>query len=104
MLSQELPDRITLMPTCSVNIQPDCVAAKPAIKVLQHLEESLPVSAFRLDHSSAAQKRSHPTGNIQSLLMLASCRNLQPLSDERPTPAEPWMQGKTAFVLKNNGF
>jgi hypothetical protein len=104
MLSQELPDRITLMPTCSINIQPNGIAAKPAIEVLQYLEKSLPVSAFCLDHSSTTQERSHPTGNIQAFLMLAGCRNLQPFADDRPTTAKPRMQGKTAFVLKNNCF
>ena len=104
MCFQEVPNRIALMPTCSINIQPDRVTAKLAIKVLQHLEETFPVSAFRLDHSSTTQKRSNPAGNIQSFLMLAGCRNLQSLSDERPTSAKPGMQGKAAFVLKNNGF
>jgi hypothetical protein len=104
VLFQKLPDRITPMPTCAVNIQPDSIATKPAIKVLQHLEEGISVSAFRLDCSSTAQKRSHPAGDIQALLMLARCRNLQTLSNECPTPAQPWMQGKATFVLKNNSF
>jgi hypothetical protein len=104
MLSEELPDRITSMPTCSINIQPNSVAAKLAIQVLHHLEESLSVATFGLDHSCATQKRSYPSRNIQALLMLAGRRNLQPLSDKRPTAAKPRMQGKTTFVLKNNGF
>jgi hypothetical protein len=104
MLSQKLPYRITSMPTCSINIQPDSVAAKLAIKVLQYLEEALAVASFRLDHSCTTKKRSHPAGNIQAFLMLAGCRNLQPLSQKRPSAAKPWMKGKTAFVLKNNGF
>ncbi len=104
MLSQKLPDHITPMPTCAVNIKPDSIATKPAIKVLQYLEETLPVSAFCLDYSCTAQKRSHPAGNIQAFLMLTRCRNFQSLSDECPTAAEPWMQGKAAFVLKNNSF
>ena len=104
MLSKEHPDRITPMPTCSVNIKPDGVTAKPAIEVLQHLEKTLSVAAFGLDHSCAAQKRSHPSRNIQTLLMLAGGRNLKPLSDKRPPSAKPRMQGKAAFVLKNNGF
>jgi len=104
MLSQKLPYRITSMPTCSINIQPDSVAAKPAIEVLQHLEEPLAVASFRLDHSCTTKKRSYPTGDIQALLMLAGCRNLQSLSQKRPSATEPWMQCKTAFVLKNDGF
>jgi hypothetical protein len=104
MLSQKLPYRITSMPTCSINIQPDSVAAKLAIKVLQYLEESLAVASFRLDHSCTTKKRSHPAGDIQAFLVLAGCRNLQPLSQKRPSAAKPWMKGKTAFVLKNNGF
>ena len=104
MLSEELPDGIAPMPTSSVNIQPDSVAAKLAIKVLQHLEESLAVASFRLDHSCTTKKRSHPAGDIQAVLMLAGCRNLQPLSQKRPSAAKPRMQCKTAFVLKNDGF
>jgi hypothetical protein len=104
MRFQEIPNRITPMPTCSVNIQPDRVATKPVIEVLQHLEESLSIAAFRLDYSGTAQKRSYPSGNIQSLLMLAGRRNLQPLSNERPPTAKPRMAGKTTFILKNNGF
>jgi hypothetical protein len=92
------------MPTCSINIQPDCITAKLAIQVPQHLEEAFPVAPLRLDYTGTAQKRSNPAGNIQSFLMLAGCGNLQPLSDERPAPAKPRMQGKAAFVLKNNGF
>lgn len=104
MLSQKLPYRITSMPTCSINIQPDSVAAKLAIKVLQHLEEARAVASFRLDHSCTTKKRSHPAGDIQAFLMLASCRNLQPLSQKRPSAAKPWMKSKTAFILKNDGF
>lgn len=104
MLFEELPDRITSMPTCSINIQPNSVAAKLAIKVLHRLEESLSVATLSLDHSCTAQKRSYPSRNIQTLLMLAGRRDLQPLSDKRPTAAKPRMQGKAAFVLKNNGF
>jgi hypothetical protein len=104
MHSQKFSYRFAFMPIGSVNIQPDCVATKAAIKVPQHLEESISVAAFRLDHSSTAQKRSHPAGNVQSLLMLTRCRNLQPFSNERPTASKPRMQSKTAFILKNNGF
>lgn len=104
MLSQKLLYRIASMPTCSINIQPDSVAAKLPIKVLQHLEEPLAVASFRLDHSCTTKKRSHPARDIQAFLMLAGCRNLQPLSQKRPSAAKPWMQCKTAFVLKNDGF
>jgi hypothetical protein len=104
MLSEELPDRITPMPTCAINIKPDGVTAKPAIEVLQHLEKTLSVAAFGLDHACTAQKRSHPSRNIQTLLMLAGRRDLQPLSNKCPAAAKPRMQGKAAFVLKNNGF
>jgi hypothetical protein len=104
MFSEELPDRITSMPTCSVNIQPNSIAAKLAIKVLHHLEESLSVATFSLENSCTAQKRSNPSRNIQTLPMLAGCRDLQTLSDKRPAATKPRMQGKAAFVLKNNGF
>lgn len=104
MLSEKLPDRITSMPTCSVNIQPDSVATKLAIKVSQHFEEALSVAAFRLDHPGPTQKRSHPARNVQALLMLAGRRNLQPFTNERPAAAKPRVKSKTAFVLKNNGF
>jgi hypothetical protein len=104
MLFEELPDRITPMPTCSVNIQPDSVATKLAIKVSQHFEEALSVAAFCLNHPGSAKKRSYPAGNIQAPLMLAGCRDFQPLSDERPATAKPRVQRESAFILKNNGF
>jgi len=104
MLFQELPDRITPMPTCSINIQPYRVATKFRTQVLQNLEEALSVATFSLDYSCATQKRRHPAGNIQSLLMLTGRRNPQPFPDERPTTAKPRMKRKAAFVLKNNGF
>lgn len=104
MRFQELPDHIALMPACSVNIQPDGIAVKTAIKALQHLEKSFSITAFRLDHPGTAKERSHPAGNIQAFLMLAGSRNLQPFADKRPTTAQPRVQGKAAFVLKNNGF
>ena len=100
MFFQELPNRIALMPACSVHIQPDSVAAKSTIQVLRYLEKSISVTTFRLDHPYAAQNRSHPAGNIQAFLMLAGCRNLQPFANGRPTPAQPGMQGKAAFILK----
>ena len=92
------------MPTCPVNIQPDRVTTKLTVQVPQHLKKAFPVAPFRLDHSGTAQKRSNPAGYIQSFLMLAGCGNFQPLSDERPAPAKPGMQGEAGFVLKNNGF
>ncbi len=92
------------MPTCSIDIQPDRITAKLAIKVLKNLKKTFPVPALRLDHASTTQKRGNPAGNIQSFLMLAVCGNFQPPSDERPASAEPGMQGKTAFILENNGF
>jgi hypothetical protein len=92
------------MPTCSVNIQPDRVTAKLAIQVLQYLEEAFTVASLRLDCAGTTQKRSNPTGNIQSFLVLAGCRNLQPLPDKRPAPAKAGMQGKATFVLENNSF
>ena len=104
MLFQELSDWITPMPTSSINIQPNLIAAKLAIEVLQHIEKAFPISAFCLDHSSTTQERCYPAGNIQSLLMLTGCRNLQSFADERPTTAKPRMHSKAAFVLKNNGF
>jgi len=104
MFFQKLPNRIALMPACSVHIQPDSVAAKSSIQVLHYLEKSISVTTFRLDHPYAAQNRSHPAGNIQAFLMLAGCRNLQPFANGRPTPAQPGMQGKAAFILKNKSF
>jgi hypothetical protein len=104
MLFEELPDWITPMLTCSVNIQPDSVATKLAIKISQHFEKTFSVAAFRLDHPGTTQKRSHPAGNIQTFLMLAGCRNFQPLSDKRPAATKSRMYGITAFVLKDNGF
>jgi len=104
MRFQKLSDRVTFMPTCSINIQPDGIASKATIKVLQHLEEPIPVSPLRPDHPRTAEKWGYPAGNIQALMMLTGCRHAQPLSYKRPTTAEPRMQGETAFVLKNNGF
>jgi hypothetical protein len=104
MCFQELPDWIAPMPTSSVNIQPDGVATKLAIKVPQQFEKALSVATFRLDHPGTTQKRSHPAGNIQTFLMLAGCRNFQSFSDKRPDAPKPRVQSKTAFVLKNYGF
>lgn len=104
MFFQKLSDRIPFMPSCSVNIQPDRVAAKSTIQVLQYLEKPLAVTSFRLDHPCATEKRSYPPGNIQTFLMLTGCHNLQPFTNERPTPAQPGMQGEAAFILENNGF
>ncbi|HUL00713.1 MAG TPA: hypothetical protein VLX29_07650 [Nitrospirota bacterium] len=91
MSSQKLPDRITLMPTCPVNIQPDRIAAKSVIQVSQYCEEAFPVSTLCLDDSSTAKKRSNPARNIQSFLVLAGCRNFQPFPNERPAAAKSGM-------------
>ncbi len=104
MCFQKLPYHITPMPTCSINIQPDRVTAKPVIKVLQHLEKTFSITAFCLDHPSEAQKRGNPARNVQSFLMLAGCRNLQAFANECPSAAKSRMQGKAAFILKHNRF
>jgi hypothetical protein len=104
MLFEELSDWITPMPTSSVNIQPDSVATKLTIKVPQHFEKTFSIAAFRLDHSGTTQKRSYPSGNIQTFPMLAGCRNFQSLSDKRPNAPKPRVQSKTALVLKNHSF
>jgi hypothetical protein len=92
------------MPTGAINIQPNRITSKFAIKVLQHLEEAFLVSTFRLNDSGAAQKRRYPAGNIQSFLVLACSRNPQPFPDERPAATKSGMQSKATFILKNNGF
>jgi hypothetical protein len=101
---KKLPNLVTFMPTCSVNIQPDSVTAEPPVQVLQDLEESFAVAACGLNHSCASQERRYPSGDIQPFLMLASRRDLQPFSNKRPTATKPRMHSKAAFVLKNNGF
>ena len=104
MLLKKFLYRFALMPTCTVNIQPDGISPQPLVKMSQNLEESISVTSLCLNHTHTTQKWGYPSRNIQTLLMLAGGRNLQPLSNASPYPPQTRMKGKTTFILKNNGF
>ena len=93
-----------LMPSGPVYIEPDGKASQAATKMLQARKKSFPVSTRRSDHSPSAQKRSHPSKEIQPLAVLTGRRNPQPCSFLCPSYAQTRVQRKSRFVLKNDGF
>jgi len=93
-----------LMPSGPVYIEPDGKASQAATKMLQARKKSFPVSTGRSDHSPSAQKRSHPSKEIQPLAVLTGRRNPQPCSFLCPSYAQTRVQRKSRFVLKDDRF
>ena len=88
MCSQEKLDRFALMPAGSIDIKPDRIPPKSAIKMSQNLHESLPVSSIRTNHPEAPQKRCHPPRQIKTLLVLACRRDAKRMSSLDPSPSQ----------------
>ena len=84
--SKKLLHGICFMPAGPLHIQPDRIASQPSVKMPQDLEKSLTISARRFNHALSSQQRSHPTGKVQTLTMLAGGRNPQPLATFCPAP------------------
>jgi hypothetical protein len=95
---------LPLMPSGSVYIEPDRKASQLATQMLQASKKPFSVSVGPSDHSPSAQQRSNPSKQIQPFAMLARGRNPQPSSPLCPSYPQTRVQGKTRFVLKNDGF
>lgn len=104
MSLQELQNGISPMPAGSVHIQKYPVTSELFIERLQDLEKALPVAFGGSDKTVSAQKRRHPSGDIQPLGMLACGGDFQANAFLSPTSAKAGMERKAGFVLKNNGF
>ena len=102
MSFKKLINRFTLMPTGSIDIEPNGISSESLVEVMKDFHESFPVSSFYLDKTITAQKWSHPAGEIKPFLMLACCRNTIGFSFLCPSLTQSRMQSKSRFILKDH--
>jgi hypothetical protein len=98
----ETVNRVSLMPSRPIHIEPNRITTKPLVQVTQTPKESLPVTAGVVHHAPTSKQRSHPSKHIQPLPMLTRGGNTQPLPNLRPPNAKSRMKGKPCFILKDN--
>jgi hypothetical protein len=101
---QETSYFLSLMPSGAIYKQPYLIPLESTVQLTETIKESFPVSLRTFEHSHLSQQRCNPAKDIQSLSMLAGGKDSQSLSDFGPSSTETRMQGKTCFILKNNGF
>jgi len=102
MGAEEFFQGLSLMPACTVHIEPDRITAQPPVEVSQPLQKALAISSERRDHATPSQQRSHPTGKIQPGVMATGGGNAQPLAAFGPASSQTGMQAETGLVLKNH--
>lgn len=97
-------DRFSFMPASSIYIEPDRITFQPLVKVCENINKAFTIPSLGLNHSKSAQEWGYPSGDIEPLLVLTGRRNPQPPSTLSPSSAQPWMQGKSSFILKNDSL
>lgn len=60
MRPQENSDVFASVAPCAIDIGPDLVSPKPAIKLPETIEESIPVALRTSQHSHPAERRCNP--------------------------------------------
>ena len=104
MFLKKLINRLTLMPTGPIDVQPNSVFFQPPVHVAQNVEKSLAITTVCLDHPITTEQRIHPPRDVQANTMLARCWDLQPFPFLRPSTTQSRMHCKTRFILKHDGF
>ncbi len=104
MRSEVLLNLFSPVPWCSIDINPDFETVEPMAYMFQNIKKALTIPFGGPNQPPSAQKRSHPARKIQTLPMLACCRNLEGLSPFCPSSAQAGMEAKTCLVLKDNGL
>ena len=104
MSFEESPDFFSLVPTGSIDIQPNRVTSELAIEMSQTLQKSLPIAFGNTDHPLTSQQGSYPAKYIQPFAVLTGRGDSQSLSSFSPTSTCTGMQTKSRFILKNQRF
>jgi len=104
MALEEQSDLFSFVPFRSIHVEMDGITPEPSQHMLKCFEESLPVASGGTNQTFLAQKRRHPTRQVQSLAMLAGSGNFKPLTLLSPTTSKTRMQAKSGFILKYNSL
>jgi len=101
---KETIHRFSFMPAGSIQVKPDRIAPQMTIKMTQDFHEAFSISAVCPNNSITAQKRGHPTREIEALLMLAGRRDAIRMSSLRPSSPQSRMERKSRLILEDDGF
>lgn len=104
MRSEVLLDLFSPVPWRSVDIDPDFETFESMVYMSENIKKALAIPFGSPNHPPSAQKRGHPARKIQTLAMLARCRNLKGLSPFCPSSPQAGMEAKTCLVLKDDGL
>jgi hypothetical protein len=104
MRSEVLLNLLSPVPWCSIDINPDFETFEPMTYMSENIKKALTIPFGGPNQPPSAQKRGHPARKIQTLAMLACCRNLKGLSPFCPSSAQAGMEAETCLVLKDNGL
>jgi len=104
MRSEVLLDLVSPVPWRSIDIDPDFETFEPVAYMSENIKKALTIPFGSPNHPPSAQKRSDPARKIQTLAMLACCRNLKGLSPFCPSSPQARMEAKTCLVLKDDGL
>jgi len=99
---KKLVNQFSLMPPCSIHIEPDCITPETPMEVAKDFHKAFPIPSGRADNPITAQKGGHPTRKIKSLTMLAGRRDAKRMSHLRPSPSQPGMQSKSGLILEDH--
>jgi hypothetical protein len=97
-------DLFSLMPRCSIYINPNFETFEPMPYMFQNIQKGLTIPFDGSNEPTTSQKRSHPARKIQTFSMLACGRNSKWLTAFCPSPAQPRMEAKTCLILEDNRF
>lgn len=92
------------MPNCPIDIQPNRVAAEPAIEMPEAQEEPGAIPLRGAHRAVAPQQRGHPPGQIEPLPVLAGRGDAQPLPRLGPPSAQARVECEPRFIQKGHGL
>ena len=104
MVLKKERDLFAFVPSGSVHIEMDSVAVERSEQVLEDREESLAVTVGGAYESLPSQERCHPSGEVESLSVLAGCGDFEALAFPGPASSKTGMEAETGFVLKDDRF
>lgn len=92
------------VPSGSIHIQPDRIAAEPAIELSETSQKSLSVP-LRIPHQTfPTQQRSNPAEDVESGAMLAGSGDPYSLPFLCPPDPQTRVEGEACFILENDGL
>jgi len=90
------------MPAGSIHIKPDGMPFKSSVEMTEHLEETLPISSFCLNHPIPSEQGSHPARNVEALAMLTGGGDAKTTSLLSPPSTQSRVQRKACLVLEDH--